>query len=247
MNPKILLTLLFLSLTFQVGKSQEIFKNYIKNHQIILSKNNLAQFVLTVTKQKKIILEKTFPIVKLHFYNLDSNSEDEMILIRGEEINKDTLYTLYVYTFEKNFKLCDSIYLDKYLPEFYQFDLESNYFIKVYDFGIEKIFPSNRVELPFTFFYIDDCKFELDNEFSFEEYEAEINYLVDEISELKNKSDCSDWNQINEIKRLIACLYVNIQNAAMGFDIKNFIEKNYPCRDKSEFINRLEKLFNGPN
>lgn len=223
--------------------AQEIFKNSIKNFNITLTKSGENQFLLQISKQKKIILKKYFPLIKLYFYNLDNQPEDEMIVVASKIKDKDTLNTLYVYSFEKDFRLCDSIYLDRYYPEFYQFDLDANYFIKIYDYEIEKTFPSSRNELPFSFYFLNDCLLEYDNENSFEEFEAEIDYLVDEIYKLKNKIKCEEKIDLQDLHRLLACLYTNINNAGMVFDFENFLNKNYPCNDKEEFLNKLKSLY----
>lgn len=233
----------FLALLAQ-SFSQEIFKNSIKDYKISLSKNAKNEFVLNVVHKNKSLLKKSYPIVKLYFYNLDSHPEDEMIIVTGRVENQDTINTLYVYTFEKSFKFCDSIYLGKYLPEFYQFDFESNYFIKIYDYTIQEQFPSQRLDLPFAFYYLEKCALKFDNEFSFEEYEAEINYLIDEISELKKEQNCNNESWKKDFQRLLACLYVNILNASKAFDFSNFIVKNYPCDDLLIFISKLENIYN---
>ncbi|MGB9664943.1 MAG: hypothetical protein ACPL25_08505 [Ignavibacteria bacterium] len=235
----------FLILIFLFGQTfaQEIFKNSIKNFNISLTKSGESKFILQVSKQKKIIYKKSFPFIKLYFYNLDTQPEDEMIVVSGQIKEKDTLNTLYVYSFEKDFRLCDSIYLDKYYPEFYQFDLDANYFIKIYDHEIEKAFPSSRDELPFSFYYLNDCLLEYDNENSFEEFEAEIDYLVDEIYNLKSNLNCEEKTTKQDLQRLLACLYTNINNAGMAFDFENFLNKNYPCNDREEFLKRLKSLY----
>ncbi|MCX8057429.1 MAG: hypothetical protein N3F03_07475 [Ignavibacteria bacterium] len=242
MKLKNFFTLVFLFSLIVTSHAQEIFKNSIKDYQITLSKKSTNQFNLVVTQKKKILLNKTFPTIKLYFYNLDSNPEDEMIIVTGKINADDTLNTLYVYTFERNFKLCDSIYLDKYLPEFYQFDFEGNYFVKVYDFELEKVFPSERNELPFSFYYLKDCSLVLDNEFSFEEYEAEINYLVDEIYELKRIANCEEEKNKKDLQRLFGALYINLINSSKAFDFENFVNKNYPCNDKDELMKKLKSL-----
>jgi hypothetical protein len=223
--------------------AQEIFRNSIKNFNISLTKTEANQFLLQISKQKKTIFKKSFPLIKLYFYNLDDHPEDEMIVVSSQVNGNDTLNTLYVYTFEKDFRLCDSIYLDRYYPEFYQFDLDANYFIKVYDYEIEKAFPSTRNDLPFSFYYLNNCLLEYDNENSFEEFEAEINYLVDEIYNLKSELDCFDENQKKDLQRLLACLYTNINNAGMAFDFENFLNKNYLCNDREEFLKKLKSLY----
>lgn len=236
------LTALLIFISGQIF-AQEIFNNSIKNFKIVLTKSGDNQFLLQISKQKKIILKKYFPLIKLYFYNLDNQPEDEMILVAGQIKDKDTLNTLYVYSFEKDFRLCDSIYLDKYYPEFYQFDLDANYFIKIYDYEIEKAFPSSRNELPFSFYFLNDCLLEYDNENSFEEFEAEIDYLVDEIYKLKNNFNCEEKNNRQNLQRLLACLYTNINNAGMAFDFDNFLNKNYPCNDREEFLKKLKSLY----
>lgn len=223
--------------------AQEIFKNSIKNFNISLTKSGENKFLLQVSKQKKIIFKKTFQLIKLYFYNLDNQPEDEMIVLSSQIKEKDTLNTLYVYSFEKNFRLCDSIYLDRYYPEFYQFDMDANYFIKIYDYEIEKAFPSSREELPFSFYYLNECLLEYDNENSFEEFEAEIDYLVDEIYNLKNNFNCEETFKKQDLQRLLACLYTNLNNAGMAFDFENFLEKNYPCNDREEFLKKLKSLY----
>lgn len=221
---------------------QQIFKNSIRDYQISLLKNEKEQFVLDVSLRTKTLLHKIFPAIKLYFYNLDANPEDEMIVVGGSIVSGDTLNTLYVYTFEDKFKFCDSIQLGKYLPEFYQFDFEGNYFIKVYDMEIEKIFPSSRPELPFSFYYLNDCMLEFDNEYSFEEYEAEINFLVDEIYEQKRNFDCNDVGAKQDFQRLLACLYFDLFNSGKAFDFDNFLLKNYPCEDREEFQKKLNSI-----
>lgn len=242
MKCKITFSIFLLLIFFGSIYSQEIFKNSIKDFQISLTKKDKDAFNLQVSQKKKVLLNKTYPLVKLYFYNLDDNPEDEMIVLIGRISELDTLHTLYIYTFEKNFRLCDSIYLDKYLPEFYQFDFESNYFIKVYDFEVEKLFPSSRPDLPFSFYYLKKCSLELDNENSFEEYEAEINYLVDEIYEMKRRANCNDERYKRDIQRLLGCLYINLINSSKVFDFENFVHKNYPCDDKEELMKKLVSL-----
>lgn len=223
--------------------AQEIFKNSIKNFDISLTKTEENKFLLQISKQKKNLYKKTFPLIKLYFYNIDNHPEDEMIVVASQIKNNDTLNIMYIFTFEKDFRLCDSIYLDKYYPEFYQFDLDANYFIKVYDYEIEKTFPSTRTDLPFSFYYLNNCLLEYDNEYSFEEFEAEINYLVDEIYNLRKVIDCQDENHKKDLQRLLACLYTSITNAGMAFDFENFLNKNYICPDKEEFLNKLKSLY----
>jgi len=223
--------------------AQEIFKNSIKNFDISLTKTEENKFLLQISKQKKNLYKKTFPLIKLYFYNIDNHPEDEMIVVASHIKNNDTLNIMYIFTFEKDFRLCDSIYLDKYYPEFYQFDFDANYFIKVYDYEIEKTFPSTRTDLPFSFYYLNNCLLEYDNEYSFEEFEAEINYLVDEIYNLRKVIDCQDENHKKDLQRLLACLYTSITNAGMAFDFENFLNKNYICTDKEEFFNRLKSLY----
>lgn len=236
---------LFLLIFFFIGQvnAQEIFKNSIKDFTISLKKTADGQFSLNVTKQKKVIFKKSYPILKLYFYNLDTEPEDEMIVVSGQVNNQDTLNMMYVFTFVKNFQLCDSIYLDKYYPEFYKFDFDKNYFIKVYDYEIEKAFPASRNELPFSFYYLNNCLLEYDNENSFEEFEAEINYLVDQIARIKNYFNCDNISLKNDLLRLLACLYTTINNAGMSFDFENYIKKNYPCHDETEFLNKLKSLY----
>lgn len=223
--------------------AQEIFKNSIKNFDISLTKTEENKFLLQISKQKKNLYKKTFPLIKLYFYNIDNHPEDEMIVVASHIKNNDTLNIMYIFTFEKDFRLCDSIYLDKYYPEFYQFDFDANYFIKVYDYEIEKTFPSTRTDLPFSFYYLNNCLLEYDNEYSFEEFEAEINYLVDEIYNLRKVIDCQDENHKKDLQRLLACLYTSITNAGMAFDFENFLNKNYICPDKEEFLNKLKSLY----
>lgn len=223
--------------------AQEIFKNSIKNFDISLTKTEENKFLLQISKQKKNLYKKTFPLIKLYFYNIDNHPEDEMIVVASHIKNNDTLNIMYIFTFEKDFRLCDSIYLDKYYPEFYQFDFDANYFIKVYDYEIEKTFPSTRTDLPFSFYYLNNCLLEYDNEYSFEEFEAEINYLVDEIYNLRKVIDCQDENHKKDLQRLLACLYTSITNAGMAFDFENFLNKNYICTDKEEFLNKLKSLY----
>lgn len=223
--------------------AQEIFKNSIKNFDISLTKTEENKFLLQISKQKKNLYKKTFPLIKLYFYNIDNHPEDEMIVVASHIKNNDTLNIMYIFTFEKDFRLCDSIYLDKYYPEFYQFDFDANYFIKVYDYEIEKTFPSTRTDLPFSFYYLNNCLLEYDNEYSFEEFEAEINYLVDEIYNLRKVIDCQDENHKKDLQRLLACLYASITNAGMAFDFENFLNKNYICPDKEEFLNKLKSLY----
>lgn len=223
--------------------AQEIFKNSIKNFDISLTKTEENKFLLQISKQNKNIYKKTFPLIKLYFYNIDNHPEDEMIVVASQIKNNDTLNIMYIFTFEKDFRLCDSIYLDKYYPEFYQFDFDANYFIKVYDYEIEKTFPSTRTDLPFSFYYLNNCLLEYDNEYSFEEFEAEINYLVDEIYNLRKVIDCQDENHKKDLQRLLACLYTSITNAGMAFDFENFLNKNYICPDKEEFLNKLKSLY----
>ncbi len=243
MKLKFFILFLFAFISFEQNFAQEIFRNSIKNFNISLKKTTENQFLLQISKQKKTIFKKTFPLIKLYFYNLDNHPEDEMIIVSGQIKGKDTLNTMYVYTFEKDFRLCDSIYLDKYYPEFYRFDMDANYFIKIYDYEIEKTFPSSRNDLPFSFYYLNNCLFEYDNENSFEEFEAEINYLVDEIYNLKMVLDCENENQKKDLQRLLACLYTNITNAGMAFDFENFLHKHYTCQDKNEFFNKLKSLY----
>lgn len=223
--------------------SQPIFKNSIKDYQITLTKDEKNQFHLNVNLHKKLLLQKNFPVVKLYFYNLDSNPEDEMIVVGTTVLNGDSLNTLYVYTFEDKFKFCDSIELGKYLPEFYQFDFEGNYFIKVYDTEVEKRFPSTRTELPFSFYYLNECLLEFDNQYSFEEFEAEINYLVDEIYDLKKYFKCEDEETKKDFQRLLACLYFDLFNSGKAFDFENFLLKNYPCDDREEFLKKIYSVF----
>lgn len=223
--------------------AQEIFKNSIKNFDISLTKTEENKFLLQISKQKKNLYKKTFPLIKLYFYNIDNHPEDEMIVVASQIKDNDTLNIMYIFTFEKDFRLCDSIYLDKYYPEFYQFDFDANYFIKVYDYEIEKTFPSTRTDLPFSFYYLNNCLLEYDNEYSFEEFEAEINYLVDEIYNLRKVIDCQDENHKKDLQRLLACLYTSITNAGMAFDFENFLNKNYICPDKEEFLNKLKSLY----
>lgn len=223
--------------------AQEIFRNSIKNYNISLTRTGESQYLLQITKQKKTVFKKNFPFIKLYFYNLDTYPEDEMIIVTGHIRDNDTLNTLYVYTFEKEFRFCDSIYLDRYYPEFYQFDMDANYFIKIYDHEIERAFPSTRNDLPFSFYYLNNCLLEFDNENSFEEYEAEINYLVDEIYNLKKNTICEIEEQKRNLQRLLACLYTNIINAGMAFDFDNFLKNNYICSDKEEFLKKLKSLY----
>lgn len=222
---------------------QQVFKYSIKNYQITLAKNVESKFVLEVKQKNKLLLKKISSVLRLYFYNLDSQPEDEMILVLGLIKGNDTLNTLYVYTFEDKFKFCDSIYLDKYLPEFYQFDFDENFFIKVYDFEIEKLFPSSRKELPFTFFYLNNCLLEFDNIASFEEYETEINYLVDEIYDIKRNLNCENEKLKNDYQRLLACLYLNLINSSKSFDFENFVKKNYLCDDREMFLKKINSLF----
>jgi len=243
MKFSLLIYLIMLSGFINQISPQQIFKNSIKKYQITLSKNEKSYFDLVVSLQNKPLLKKTYPLIKLYFYNLDSQPEDEMIVVAGSLYNQDTVNTLFVYTFEDKFRFCDSIYLGNLLPEFYQFDFEGNYFIKIYDPEIEKAFPSTRPELPFNFYYLKDCILEFDNEYSFEEFEAEINYLVEEIYNLKKDMDCTDIEAKNDFQRLLACLYVDLFNSGKSFDFENFVYKNYPCDDRETFLKKINSMF----
>jgi hypothetical protein len=243
MKLKTFLVILFLIFASKHIYGQEIFKSSIKNYLITLTKNQKNYLELKVQKQKKVILQKTSPLIKLYFYNLDDNPEDELIVVSSSVHNDDTLNTLLIYTFEDKFKFCDSIFLGRYFPEFYQFDFDQNYFIKVYDYEIEKLFPSRRTELPFSFYYLKDCSLELDNENSFEEFEAEIDFLVDAISELKSEMNCDDKNLKGDLQRLLACMYVDLINSGKVFDFDNFAKKNYPCDDLENFLSKLKSIY----
>lgn len=242
MKPKFFLSLIIFISLLNYSYSQEIFRNSVKDYQITLTKTKSNEFNLVVSQKKNILLNKNFPIIKLYFYNLDENPEDEMIVVTGKAVGDDTINTLHIYTFEKKFKFCDSIYLDKYLPEFYQFEFDGNFFIKVYDYEIEKLFPSERNDLPFAFYYLNNCSLVSDNENSFEEFEAEINYLVDEIYDMKKKLSCYNEKDVKNIQRLFGCLFINLINSGKAFDFENFVNKNYPCLDKDQLLKKIKSL-----
>lgn len=243
MKSKLIAVLIILILIAGESFSQEIFKHTINEYNILFSKNKYQQFVLSIKQKNKIIYQKSSKLLRINFYNLDEDPEDEMILIESRVENLDTLNSLYIFTFQPQFALCDSIFLEKYFPEFYQFDFDGHYFIKIYDYEVEKYFPSRRTELPFSFYYLKDCLLEYDNLNSFEEFESEINYLIDEIKDLRRSLDCTNQDDRNDIQRLFVCLYLCIKNADITFEFESFFRKNYPCDDLENLLNKIKTLY----
>lgn len=243
MKFKLIAALIFLFIIPVENFTQEVFKYTINKYNISLFKDKNEQFILRVKQKNKTIYQKTSQLIRINFYNLDDDPEDEMIMVESRAQDKDTLNSLYIFTFQPQFSLCDSLFLEKHFPEFYQFDFEGHYYIKIYDYEVDKYFPSRRTELPFSFYYLKDCLLEYDNLNSFEEFESEINYLVDEIQDLRRSLDCMNQVSKNDIQRLLVCLYLNIKNADMTFDFENFLRRNYPCDDLEDFLSKIKTLF----
>ncbi len=243
MKSKLIATLIILFFIAGESFSQEIFKHTINKYNISFSKNKDQQFILSIKQKNKIIYQKSSKLLRINFYNIDDDPEDEMMMVESRVQNTDTLNSLHIFTFQPQFALCDSLFIEKYFPEFYQFDFEGHYYIKIYDYEVKKYFPSRRTELPFSFYYLNDCLLEYDNFNSFEEFESEINYLIDEIKDLRRSFDCTNQDDKNDMQRLFVCLYLNIKNADMTFDFENFLRKNYPCDDREEFLIKIKTLF----
>ncbi|GEM_PF-1493903 len=222
---------------------QEIFKDKIYGYSISLSKTKSEKFNLVVSKNDRKLLNLTFPVIQLYLYNLDSDENDELILVKRYLENADTLNTLLIYKFFPSFRFCDSIQLGKYFPEFIKFDFEKPYLLKVYHFEIEEYFKSTLPDLPFAFYTLANCELKIENEESFEAYEAEIYYLIDQIYQLKKNLSCDDENKKADLQRLLACIYVNLLNSEIAIRFNDILKENYNCPDAIEFYSKLKEIY----
>lgn len=217
---------------------QDTIQNF--SVEIVIAKGNFTLIIKELKKGK--IYQKKFFNPNLVFYDLDGDGIDEAVVIDSVESNERTSFSIYVYSFFPKFEFCDSINIGKYAPEFYDLNSEAGYFIKVYDDRFENMFGSTFPLLPILFYNLVDKTLMLDSEYSYEEYENEIDNLLNLLDDAKHGFDCNDFNARKDIQKIIGVIYADLIYMNRTFDLTKFVQQNYPCTDANELIEELRNI-----
>lgn len=218
---------------------EDTVSNYIIK---IANDKNERLFLVQDLKGKKIY-SKQFINPATYFYDLDGDDFDEAVIVDSIPDLASFNYSLYVYSFEPKFELCDSLSIGRSLPEFYDFDSDVGYFIKVYDNRFENIFGSSLKILPIQFYNLIDKTLLLDNDFSYEEYESELDNLLNLLDEAKRGFDCNNLEAKKDIQKIIAVIYADLMYMNSQLSMDNFVKQNYLCSDVASFLQVLKQFF----
>lgn len=217
---------------------QDTINKYIINIKTI----DHPHFFTVSSFAGKEIYSKNFSSPELYLIDLDEDSFEEAIIVDSTDIGAQPNFSLFVYRFDPQFSFCDSLQLGHYELEIIKPDSASPFLIKTFDLRYDKIFGSSFPVLPIKFYYLLDTELVLDDEFSYDEYEAEVDRLFSILSDMKRGLNCSDISLINDIKKLIAVLYANIKAMNYKIDLSIFVKNNYPCDDFEDLIESINEI-----
>jgi len=219
------------------------FEDTVSNYIVkILNDKKGKQFLVQEFSGKKVY-SKQFINPSVYFYDLDGDNFDESVIVDSIPNLSSYNYSLYVYSFAPKFEFCDSLNVGKSFPEFYDLNSDMGFFIKVYDNRFENIFGSSLKILPIQFYSLTDKTLLLDNEFCYEEYESELDNLLNLLNEAKRGFDCNDLESKKNIQKIIAVIYANLIYMDYHLAIENFVKQNYSCSDIDEFLEVLKEFF----
>ncbi len=233
----------FLFLLFSLSAYSRIIEDTVANYIVKITSNKNGQQLQVSDLNGKKIHSKYFYKPLIYFYDLDGDRFDEAVVVDSVPQFNNFNYSIYVYSFTPKFEFCDSLETGKIFPEFYDFNSDLGYFIKVYDHRFENIFGSALKILPIQFYTLVDKTLLLDNDFSYEEYESELDNLLNLLDETKRGFDCNDLEAKKDIQKIIAVIYADLIYMNSHFSIENFVKQNYPCTDANEFFKVLKHLF----
>jgi len=220
-----------------------VIEDTVSNHIIKILKDKKGnQFLVSDLRGKKIY-SKYFSNPSIYFYDLDGDAADETVIVDSIPNSTSFNYSIYVYSFEPEFEFCDSMVIGRNLPEFYDFDSDLGYFIKIYDSRFENVFGSTLRILPIQFYTLVDKVLIPDNEFSFEEYESELDNLLILLDEVKRGFSCSDLEAKKDIQKIISVIYADLIYMDSKLSLENFIKQNYPCSDIESLLEILKQFF----
>jgi hypothetical protein len=214
--------------------------------------SNYVVKVLTDKKGKQIFVQnfsgkkvfsKQFFNPSIYYYDLDGDNFDEVIIVDSIPNSSSFNYSLYVYSFEPKFEFCDSLDIGKNQPEFYDLNSDLGYFIKVYDQRFENVFGSALKILPIQFYSLTAKTLLLDNEFSYEEYESELDNLLVLLDEIRRGFDCNNLESKKDIQKILAVIYANLIYMDSHIKIDKFVRQCYSCSDVETFLEVLKDFF----
>jgi len=219
------------------------FEDTVSNYVIkIITDKKGKQFLVQELSGRKVY-SKQFINPSVYFYDLDGDNFDEGVIVDSIPNLSSYNYSLYVYSFKPKFEFCDSLNIGINRPEFYDLNSDMGYFIKVYDNRFENIFSSSLKILPIQFYSLTDKTLLLDNEFCYEEYESELDNLLNLLDEAKRGFDCNDLESKKNIQKIIAVIYANLIYMDYHLAIENFVKQNYSCSDIDTFLEVLKEFF----
>lgn len=219
------------------------FEDTVSNYIVkILNDKKGKQFLVQEFSGKKVY-SKHFFNPSVYFYDLDGDNFDESVIVDSIPNLSSYNYSLYVYSFAPKFEFCDSLNVGKNFPEFYDLNSDMGFFIKVYDNRFENIFGSPLKILPIQFYSLTDKTLLLDNEFCYEEYESELDNLLNLLDEAKRGFDCNSLESKKNIQKIIAVIYANLIYMDYHLAIDKFIKQNYSCSDMEAFLEVLKEFF----
>ncbi|MCX8009781.1 MAG: hypothetical protein N3A61_01385 [Ignavibacteria bacterium] len=214
----------------------------MNNYIISIKTINNSHFINITSLTGREIYSRNFSRPELYLIDLDEDSFEEAIIVDSTYVETRPNFTLFIYRFDPQFSFCDSLQLGQYELDIIKPDSASPFLIKTYDLKYDKIFGSSFPVLPLKFYYLLDTALVLDDEFSYDEYEAEVDRLFDLLSDMKRGLDCSETSSVNDIKKLVAVLYANIKTMNYRIDLSIFVKNNYPCDDIDELIKSINEI-----
>lgn len=229
------LLLLFSSVYIFAQEGEYKFDNFT-----VSVKNNI---VLAKSSTGDLLYSRSFNNAKEFLADLDGDSLQEFCVIENKTEGANATYCLYVYNTVDTFFLADSLESLNVEPYLVSADELGQDIVVVGNPDILKIHDIKKESgiVPLDCYAFDGTDFLLANDGMYDFFMQTNEELLDSLDEFyeNHPQDCANSQ---EIKMLIASIYINYLNANEDSMALHFLNKYYFCNDATEFKTKLTEL-----
>lgn len=190
----------------------------------------------------QIVFAKAFLNPALTLTDLNRDGIDEIILIDSASAFDQPDYHLFIYTFDKNIFLLDSVYSGIILPFESEFE-EIDGIVLVTGDARFNIFnqTDNQFYLPISCLAFDGSKMVLVNDILYDIFMEENELILEIINDYLNVNG-KNCNSSQALLPMIVSAFVNYTNAGENSAALQLINNYYYCENKDELIKKIESL-----
>ena len=232
---KLLLTIIVFSFSIVFAQSDEyLFESFTVKLE--------SKSLIALDSLNQIVFTKTFLNPVLTLTDLNRDGVDEIILIDSNSAFDQPDYHLFIYGFDKNIFLIDSVYsgvIQPFETEFEELDgtvlvtgdTQYNFFNQA----------DKQFYLPISCLAFDGSKMVLVNDILYDIFIEENEIILASIIDYVNVNG-KNCNSSEALLPMIVSAYVNYINAGENSSALQLINNFYYCENKDELIKKIESL-----